>query len=253
MQPMIGAEATRLINRPQLDRQKQDAGAEIAAEQQLLGWCRPAGTLLAADLAEGLLEALRITGDAGVERRPKGPGRIVGIEPADHDLMEEIGKARRIGGIRTASPDGSDTGTQTIRHGEQPRPPLAPPGRPFIAALALELAPPDGAARHFFVNIMLGRGDLIGEKWQCLALEALLAMKGSPLSRCVGIGFRAMPVAEAHGDNLLLDTGQLSRPHCVFTHRPSSVSIQQQGAGGGPAIRESLEEPCSECYLWCSV
>ena len=117
-QSVIGAISIGPVDGTGTRPKEEDPRAEIAAEQQLLDRLRLAGSLPASDLAESLPKSLRIACDARVDRRPEYPGRIVGIELADGDLMEEVGKARGISGVGACPPDLPDETAQRIRLGE---------------------------------------------------------------------------------------------------------------------------------------
>ena len=92
---------------------------------------------------------------------------------------------------------------QRIGEREQPGTAFAPPGRPLAAALAFGLVPPDGAAGHFLVYAVLTGSDVVGEKRQGLAFEALLAQERRAFARRVSIGFGSVPATEAHHAALL--------------------------------------------------
>src|SRR5260370_21706361 len=103
---MVGASDME-IAQPDTGGQEQDAGTEIPTEQELVGrrCLRAAADGLLPDLAEGLIEGRR------ARRRPrrghlmKDPWRPVRIEPADLDLVEQIGEARWIGGVGAGLPE----------------------------------------------------------------------------------------------------------------------------------------------------
>lgn len=182
------------------DREKQDAGAEIAAVKQLVHVrrARTDAGLAATDPAEGFAEGRRIAGDP---RSPLGmelPRRAPGIELSNRNLVQEIGEARRVGRIWAGPPDLADTGAQPVGQREEPGATLPPPRGPLAATFTFGLVPPDSAAGHFLVDVVLAGGDLVGEERQRLAFEALLAEKRRTLARRVTIGFGSMPAAEAH-------------------------------------------------------
>ncbi len=87
---------------------------------------------------------------------------------------------------------------QPVGQREEPGAALPPPRGPPVGAFAFGLVPPDGAAVHFLVAIVLAGGNIFEEERQRLAFKALLAEKRRALARRITIGFGSLLTAGAH-------------------------------------------------------
>jgi hypothetical protein len=108
-----------------------------------------AADLALADLAEGLLERRGIGRDSRTGGPPINPGRPVGIDPADSDLVQKVAEIGRVGGIGTNPPEIADGQPAFWIEREQASANIAPSrgaGRPRVPFV---LVPAFGAPGHF--------------------------------------------------------------------------------------------------------
>jgi hypothetical protein len=122
---MVRRRVEALVRIDEADARDEDeeAGAEIAAEYQLIGGrgLGAAADLSAADLAEGFIECSWIRGRLRPNRSVEDPRRLVRVEFADGDLMQEIPEIRRIGRIGTSPPEIANLAALRVGQGKEPR------------------------------------------------------------------------------------------------------------------------------------
>src|SRR5580658_8253906 len=204
--------------------EEDDARAEIAAEQELVGRCglRPAADLLPADLAKRFVKTRWIRRCPCGDRPVELPRRPMRIDEADRDLMQEVEQADGIGRIGTGPPESDDDWAKLIVERSEPgaRP---PPGVGSLVALLLLLArPPFSPSCHLLVFTRLPGRDEIGEQGELLALEALRARQGGALAGRVLIG---------------RDTGPSTEPHQAASRPASAETAAVAGAVPGRKAR----------------
>ncbi|OQM73403.1 hypothetical protein BFN67_08900 [Pseudaminobacter manganicus] len=152
---------------PHARAQKQDSRAEIAAKQELVGrrglWA--AADLPMSDLAEGFVETGRVWCRACRQFPIEDPGRAMGVDATDGDLVKQIEQTGRVCWIGACSPEIAYGPAQSTRQLKEAIPSLAPARGPLGSLLVFAFLPPDVAAGHFFVDTVLAFGDHLGEKW----------------------------------------------------------------------------------------
>jgi len=228
---MVRRRVEALVRIDEADARDEDeeAGAEIAAEHQLIGGrgLGAAADLSAADLPEGFIECLWIGGRLRQNSSVEDPGRAVRVKFADRDLTQEIPEIRRIRRIGTGPPEIANLAALRVGQGKEPGALVAPAGGPLVAGVLLVTIPANGAQRHLHLDVVLTGCDMVRKERQGLALEALLADAArlrEVTSKAVGLGQRRKRI-----------TQPLSEGRRAGASRP-----ERRGSGRAESVRTGL-------------